>query len=148
MWHFVLLRCVEDNNRLTVKIINNDYDNNLNCSFPNRLKESGAVYYVKSDAVSLSSNSKYYNLKNKSYIQMLNNWPESVPIYVEHLCTICLERRSSVLLNCGHLILCEQCLEKIVRKTKFCDQCEDKHVRCPICRADYKKHFLLEDPSN
>lgn len=139
-----MLRCVKENSRLAVKIINTGFDNNLNCSFPPYLKEEGAIYGVKSCDISLNKNLKYYNLKNKTGIRRIDNWPKGDPIFVENYCVVCLgDNASCILLNCGHLCACISCFQSIVDNCEICMQCATKHIKCPICRSKYRKNFVV-----
>mmetsp|Transcript_6325 Transcript_6325/g.5557 ORF Transcript_6325/g.5557 Transcript_6325/m.5557 type:complete len:258 (+) Transcript_6325:10-783(+) len=40
------------------------------------------------------------------------------------ICSICMENTVNIILNCGHLTMCDSCSQKITKR------------RCPICRED------------
>ena len=50
-------------------------------------------------------------------------------------CVVCFERdRDTMLEPCSHCVLCSQCCEEVMRKTK----------QCPICRADIREFCKVE----
>lgn len=146
MQHSLLVQCVEEENRIKVKIISPGYSNKLNCTFPAHLKIKGALYSIKSMDLKLSSNSKFYVIKNKrKTIHRIRAWPLERKIHAEETCVICLTNKvCCVLLGCGHLCFCFGCFVKYVNNALICNcGCQKKHPDCPICRTKRNKVALF-----
>lgn len=131
----VILKCIKEQNRLRIKIINLGYYNEANCQFPKNIREEGRYYSINpSDIILVTRTNKYFYKIKKTNIKILENFNENdlvnqkisdnVKIYEDENCNdccICLdEEKNSVFIPCGHFYCCLSC---------------SKHInKCPICR--------------
>ena len=54
----------------------------------------------------------------------------------DNTCVVCLtNRREIVLLNCGHMCLCAECLVALPRP-----------IKCPVCRQSVERHVTIYNP--
>ena len=132
MSNVIFLKCVNERNKLRIKILNPGYYNFANCQFPRDLREEGRFYAVSAEFVKLIStrNKYYYCVKNKANINTINE--NDIPIFEtpklkvyedveQEECLLCCSApKQTVFAPCGHFYTCDDCAK----------QC----ARCPICR--------------
>lgn len=124
----VILQCVNEKNKLRVKIISNGYNNHANCQFPRAIRREGLKYRVPPRAIKVvdRGNKFFYNI-DKKLIEIIEeeidiNSIEQV--YASEDCCICLEEQCNmVMIPCGHLCLCGDC------------SLQYKDNKCPMCRS-------------
>lgn len=126
----IILRCVKENNRLTLKVLNNiTYFKRLNYSLSRKIKkEEGAYYYIDLSPDKFSSK---HNYNKKRFINVIDEYPKNKNMFISETCVICLERSSKViLLRCGHLCLCFNCFMENI-------------TACPLCRINISNIVVI-----
>lgn len=130
----VLLKCIKVGNRLRVRITQEGYDPEANCSFPKAIRIEGREYLVPSEDIKFNEDSrkKFYFYINKKNITIVDRATEpNMTIYSDESnneCCICLcENKDTVFYPCGHYYCCNECANKLQRSDR---------PLCPICRAD------------
>lgn len=132
----VTLLCVNEKNKLRIKIIsyiddngkiyNDVYNNNLNCRFPRHLREEGKMFSVPSNDVSLqfTKTGTYFYVINTKHIQTIQTIQTKIIEFKEPECVICMSNEPSfIYIPCGHYCVCSQCHSKLLEK------------KCPLCRT-------------
>ena len=128
----VYLECVKEGSRLRVKIRSPGYNNNANCQFPKNIRAEGRKYEVSPKAIKVSSNSgTFFYRISKSNIKILEDDDEVAyrpsTIYTSGDCCICIDSECEiVIVECGHLCLCQDCSKNYKSDT------------CPLCRGHIK----------
>lgn len=128
---FVYLQCQKVQNRLRVRVISNNYFQNLNCQFPRALRVENQIYRVPAKDVRIvkNLNKDFYFIAKKNIALIGENIAprEYVKIFTEEnddTCCICLDNKKFyVYISCGHFYVCKRCQDSRNIPT------------CPICRA-------------
>ena len=126
----VYLQCIRVRNRLRVRIISNNYVQNLNCQFPRALRIENQIYSVPPEDIQLVKrlHQDFYSI-GKRNIELIEdvNVQNSLKIYTEEdddTCCICLDNKKHfVFISCGHYYVCKICLD------------HEQFTTCPICRS-------------
>lgn len=127
---YVYLQCIVVNGRLRVRIISNNYFQNLNVQFPRGLRIKNQIYRVPATHVGLISNRfrDYYFVKRQG-IELIEGSDKEykVKLFTEEgddTCCICLtEKKYYVYVFCGHFYVCKACHD------------HGDFKKCPICRS-------------
>ncbi len=124
MVNYVNLVCVKEGSRLRVKIVSPGYNNNANCQFPRAIRVEGKKFKVPETAISVVGNKGkgFFYRVNKNMIEEVVDLVLPKKVYVTNDCVVCMEDDSAeiVILNCGHLCLCEGCSPRV---TGYCPMC-------------------------
>lgn len=134
----ITLQCIKEKNKLRIKffsftdvdgkVYTNVYDNSLNCKFPKDIRTEGYFYEIGPDDLVLVSrpNTKaFYQLKAASIKVVPNYDLSSLKIFEITECIVCMDAASTeIIVPCGHLCLCKNCCEQLLRT----------RLNCPICR--------------
>jgi hypothetical protein len=134
----IRLRCVNEGNRLRVKVVSPGYSPDANCQFPRAIRAEGREYLVPEDDISLANTrGQFFYRVNKTRIQIVNELNmdpiglKDLKVYGEETlkeCCVCMNDLDSdpdlafiIFAPCGHYCCCTKCAEKL--------------TDCPICRA-------------
>ena len=133
MESFVDLICVNEHNKLRVKITTPGYLNTANVQFPRDLRIEGRRFRVPSYYVTLiTMRGKYfYSIKKRDAISIVDNIQQqqidtsNIKVFEDTEtteCTICFCNEKTIVFNpCGHYYTCGECSNKV--------------SACPICRV-------------
>lgn len=129
----VYLQCVNEKNKIRVRIISKGYNKNANCQFPRNLRVPGRKFSVPASSIKVASGRAgtfFYRVSNKS-ITIVND--EQIPntntqmpstIYESETCCVCMDLACDiVMVDCGHLCMCHECSPRYIEST------------CPMCRS-------------
>lgn len=75
----------------------------------------------------------FNKLENRLFSPKKNKRTKFLKIYKQELCTICMDKKPIVMLECGHECFCETCSHDwLFTKSE-----------CPICKSKIEKAYLL-----
>jgi hypothetical protein len=145
----VELVCVNDKNRLRVRIISPGYLPNANCQFPRQIRQAGRKFRVQVSDIQLITrcNQWFYSVRRGAHIEVVNDQPpesqeqlaaqlKDLKVYEDATtddCVICsVNKKNKVFVPCGHYYTCDTCASKVFKE-------DGKIYPCPICRQTIKR---------
>src|SRR5437868_3413078 len=115
MADLVYFECIEENKKVRVRIISNGYNKNANCQFPRDVRIVGRKFMAPASAVKVASGRAgtfFYRINKKDIKAVQDETPLNLTIYESEDCCICLDQQSEiVMVDCGHLCMCQGCSE-------------------------------------
>jgi hypothetical protein len=84
----------------------------------NQIDDNNEVSIIQMNKI--IDNYNYRNSRNKK--QYINK------IYKEQICCLCMDKETSILFNCGHHIVCNECNNNLYENINT--------MKCPMCKND------------
>lgn len=145
----VKLKCVQEGNRLRIKIVSKGWSPDANCQFPKNIRVAGREFLVpKADISIVFTKGKFFYKVRKNNIEICENGSVAVgapdvdknmrvfedPELME--CVVCMGDKDPVkgfmiFIVCGHCCTCEKCALKL--------------TDCPMCRTKISQRITKLD---
>lgn len=129
----VTLKCVNEGNRLRIKIITSGYIQSANCQFPKDIRVADREYTVpKNDVIMADTRGKFFYRIKKNNIKIIDKkeYYSNLVVYGDGCteCAICMDDEALeyvIFVPCGHYCCCKVCATQI--------------KNCCMCRAPIKQ---------